>query len=94
MTGLGRTALAALFAAISPTLGTAAAAARPAPAPPVAKAPGLSAEKREKLNEAVREMSRKAVGSDEWHAAAGKVLGFAPEGARKVLPVEIGRAHV
>lgn len=87
MTGFGRTALAALLAAISPTLGAAPAAARPAPAPAVAKAPDLSAEQRDKLNEAIGELSGKAVGSDEWYAAAGKVLRFGPEGSRKVLPV-------
>jgi len=85
MTGFRRTALAALLAAISPTLGAAGVAANPAP--DVAKAPALSAEQRDKLSEAFSELSRQAVGSDEWYAAARKVLGFGPEGARKVLPV-------
>lgn len=89
MTSYGRAALAASIAAISLTLGAVRAEAKPAPAPtaPATKVPDLSAETREKLNEAGREMSRLAVGSDQWYAAVDKVLGFGPEGQRKVLPL-------
>jgi len=87
MTSFGRAVLAALMAAISLTIGAVCVEAKPSPAPAAMKAPELSAETRGKLNEAVREMSRLAVGSDQWYAAVDKVLGFGPEGQRKVLPI-------
>ena len=87
MTGFRCAALAGLIVAISLTLGAVRVEARHAPALTATKAPDLSTETREKLNEAVREMSRLAVGSDQWYAATDKVLEFGPEGRRKLLPL-------